>query len=94
MFAKQQMTELAERRRLLLLEAELHRGIIVMEYQGLRGQLASLRNLRGQITGGKPWFIAAAAVAGLVAVRHWRKVVRWLPHALTVWRFLRKRSAS
>lgn len=92
MSAKQQMTELAERRRLLLLEAELHRRIIGMEYQGLRGQLASLKTLRGQVAGGKPWFIGGAAVVGLLAARHWRKVFRWLPHVLTVWRFWRGRT--
>jgi hypothetical protein len=91
MSAQQQMTELAERRRLLLLEAELHRSIIGLECQALRGRLASLSALRGQVAGGKPWFIGAAAVAGLLAARHWRKVIRWLPRALIVWRLLRKR---
>lgn len=94
MSAQQQMTELAERRRLLLLEAELHRSIIGLECQALRGHLASLSAFRGQVAGGKPWFIGAAAVAGLLAARHWRKVIRWLPFVLTVWRFWRGRTGS
>lgn len=78
MFAQRQLTELAERRRLLVLEADLHRSLIRLE------RLASLQAARTMVATNRPLLIAGGAVTGLLAMRHWRKLARWIPTALTV----------
>jgi hypothetical protein len=89
MFAKQ-MTELAERRRLLVVEADLHRSLIGLERENLRARLTDLQTARERVAAGSPLLIAGGAVAGLLAVRHWRKLARWIPVALTVLRWVRR----
>lgn len=87
MFAKQQLNELAARRQLLLLEADLHRSVIGLERESLRARFASLNEARERVAAGGPWLVAGGAVAGLLAVRHWRKLARWIPTALTALRW-------
>jgi hypothetical protein len=86
----QQLNDLAARKQLLLLEADLHRGIIGIEYQSLRGRFVPLMDIGGQFSSRNPWYIGGSALAGLFAMRHWRKVVRWMPQALALW-VLKKR---
>lgn len=88
MFAKQQLNELAERRRLLVMEANLHRSLIGLEREGLRERIAGLHAARKKIASNSPLLIAGGAVAGLVAVRHWRKLARWIPTTLTALRWV------
>jgi hypothetical protein len=86
---KKQMTELAERRHLLVMEADLHRSLIGLERENLRSRLADLQAAREQAGNISPLLIAGGAVAGLLAMRHWRKLARWIPAALTVLRWVR-----
>jgi hypothetical protein len=79
MFEKGQMNELAERRRLLVMEAELHRSLIGMECESLRERLAGLQAARKKVAASHPLMIAGGAVAGLLALRHWRKLASWGP---------------
>lgn len=89
MFANQRLNELAERKRLLLLEAELHRGLISLECESLQGRLAGLLATRERVASQHPLLIAGGTVAGLLALRHWRKLARWMPAALTTLRWFR-----
>ena len=88
MFANQQLNELAERRRLLVMEADLHRSLIDLERASLRERLAGLQAARETVAAGKPFLIAGGAVAGLLAMRHWRKLAGWIPTALTALRWV------
>lgn len=88
MFAKPQLNELAERRRLLVMEADLHRSLIGLEREGLRERLAGLQAAREKVASSSSWLIAGGAVAGLLAVRHWRKLARWLPAVLAALRWV------
>jgi hypothetical protein len=88
---KPHLNELAERKRLLILEADLHRTIIGVECRGLRSRVESLNGLRGQISAKRPWFIGGGALAGLMALRHWRKLLRWAPQAFAIWRVFKKK---
>jgi len=90
MFAEAELKELAERKRLLLLESDLHRSLIGLECESLRRQLTPLSEARERIAAGGPWLAAGSAVAGLLAIRHWRKFVRWIPAALTALRWVQK----
>ena len=88
MFAKQQLNDLAERRRLLVMEADLHRSLIVLERESLRARIADLQAARERVSSNSPWLIAGGAVAGLLAMRHWRKLAGWIPAALTALRWV------
>lgn len=90
MLASQELKKLAERKQLLLLEVELHRSIIGLECENLRARLVPLNEARESIATGGPWLAAGSAIAGLLAVRHWRKVIRWAPLAVSALRWLKK----
>jgi hypothetical protein len=94
MFAQERLKELAERRRLLVLEADLHRSLINLERETLRARLTGLEAARERVSAGGPWLVAGSAVAGLFAVRHWRTVVRWLPTAWSAWRWMKSLKAK
>ncbi len=94
MFAQRQLNELAERRRLLVMEADLHRSLITLERESLRARLDGLREARGKVASHSPLLIAGGAVAGLLAMRHWRKLARWIPTALTALRFAKALKGS
>ncbi len=85
MFAHQQLNELVERRRLPVMEADLHRSLIGLERENPRPRLAGLQAARGRTASRGPR-LAGSAIAGLPAIRHWRKLARWIPTALTAWR--------
>jgi len=82
------MNELAERKRLLVLEADLHRGIIGMEHQQLRAAVADFWSVPKKVATGKPLLFAGAAAAGFLACRKWPGFRSWLPTALAVLRRL------
>ncbi len=88
MSAEQQLNELAERRRLLVLEADLQRNIITLECENIRDHLRELQTARERATH-HPLFMAGSAAAGLFALRHWRKVARWAPAALSAFRWIK-----
>jgi len=88
MFAQRHMNELAERRRLLVMESDLHRNLIGLERESLRARLAGFQSAREKVVSNRPLLIAGSAAAGLLAMRHWRKLARWIPAALTVLRLV------
>lgn len=90
MAASQRLNELAERKRLLLLEADLHRNLLGLECTALRARVAGLTDIRKQLAARSPLVLGGSAIAGWVAVRHWRKAIRWLPQAVSLWRMFKK----
>jgi hypothetical protein len=90
MSAKSAIEELAERRRLLVMEADLHRSLIVVERERLRERVAGWQAARERIARGRPLLLAGGAVAGLLAARHWRKLARRFPAAFAAWQWVRK----
>ncbi len=89
MFAKKQLNDLAERRRLLVLEADLHRSFIILEREHLRSKFDWIHQARERVAAGGPWVAASGAVAGLFAVRHWRKLAKWIPAGLVALRWIK-----
>ena len=98
--AKQQLSELAERRRLLVLEAELHRSLLGLERENLRAQLAGFQAVREKVQAASPLLMVGAAAVGLLAFRHRRKFSGWLSalpavfHLIRFWRAASSRRAS
>jgi hypothetical protein len=90
------MNDLAERKRLLLLEADLHRNLISLECAQVRDRVKSLTSLGGlskhlsSLAPTNPWVIGGTAIVGALAARHWGKAIKWLPAAFSLWRLLRK----
>lgn len=83
--------QLAERKRLLVAEADLHRGLIAAEVNRYRARLETARE--GVRVGG-PWLAAGSAIAGVLLARKWSSVTRVLPTAvpslLAAWRWYKK----
>jgi hypothetical protein len=90
MFAEEQLRELTERKRLLLIEAEMHRNFIALECESLRGRLAPLQTVGRALGGLGTWFPAGGMAGGMTAAGRWTRALRWVPAALTVWRWIRR----
>lgn len=81
------LTGLAGRKRLLVLQADLHRTLLQAEALRLRARLSPVRE---GVRVGRPWLLGVGAVAGLLAARRWRRALRWIPSGLAAWRWLRR----
>jgi hypothetical protein len=90
MFAQKEINQLGERKRLLLLEAEVHRSIINLECESIRARINDLREAREQIGPAGPWLMAGSAFAGVLALRHWRRVAKWVPTIFATVRWFKK----
>lgn len=88
MSEKSRLTELAEHRKLLLLEADLHRSVLTLELEKLRTALSELSAARQRVTH-SPWVVAGGAVAGLMTLRYWRKFKQWAPVAVSTFRWIK-----
>ncbi len=94
MVARQRLTELQERKQMLLAEGEVHRAVIDLEVEGVRDALGWMGSVRKVADKGLPWLPLVAAVSGLVLARKTRSVLglvrsglslvplvrRWLGH--------------
>jgi hypothetical protein len=89
MLQKRELNELAARKQLLVLESSLNRELIMAQWQDLRAQLRPDNLPRLPFSG--TWLVAGSALAGLLAVRHRRTWIRWMPMVFAGWRWFRKR---
>ncbi len=81
MSAQKRLSALAERKKLLTLEAELHRAILNAEAVRVREKLAWLNPSHAHLRF-SPLLLACVAVVGLLAARHVRALPKWLPTVL------------
>jgi len=92
MAAEKQLTVLQERKRLLLLQTDLHRTVLRAECAGARARLNWLNEARKAARSVSPWLAVGAAAVGLLAARRGRKLASWIPTALAAvraWRELK-----
>jgi hypothetical protein len=89
MSSQERLNDLADRKRLLIAQADLHRALIQAECVNARVRLDWLDAAREKLRGG-PWLLAGGAVGGMLAARHWRTALKWVPAALAAWRWLRR----
>lgn len=75
------VTSLAERKRLLVEQAELHRTALAFEQQQWRARIAAAS---AQVQSQRWWLIGGATLAGWLLARRFGGVTRWLPLALSV----------
>jgi hypothetical protein len=90
MFTGQRLSELEERKRLLVLQSDMHRGLLRLEAGLWRERLSWVRSTQTTLAAGRPLLLAGGVVAGVVALRHWRSLLRWAPALLTAWRWARR----
>jgi hypothetical protein len=88
MFAKRPLNDLAERRRLLKMEADLLRGFIRLDRTRLREQLAGFMAAGKTHAFQSPWLIAGGALARVLSRQHWRKLAMWIPAVMTTLRWV------
>lgn len=88
--APRPVTELQERKRLLVLQADLHRALVQAECANVRGRLEWLRPARDKARTASPWIAVGAAAIGVLAARRFGQVTRWIPAALAAWRWLQQ----
>jgi hypothetical protein len=87
MFAKEQLKELAEAKRLVVLQSDIHRGLLRVEGALLAERLAGVRAARKKLAANRPLLLGGAVIATVLAIRHWRALARWAPSVLTVWKW-------
>jgi hypothetical protein len=85
-----ELTELAERKRLLVAQADLHRAILRAEGVRVRSRFNWISEAREKVGAAGPWLALGAGALGILAARRWRNVVRWIPTALAIWRWIQK----
>ncbi|MHB1306356.1 MAG: hypothetical protein ACYDC1_06145 [Limisphaerales bacterium] len=83
------LKELADRKRLLILQADLHRALLRAELTRVGGRLEWLELVREKVCG-RPWLLAGGAAAGLLTSGYWRPALKWLPGAIAAWRWFGK----
>jgi hypothetical protein len=81
------LNELAERKRLLVMQAELHRQIIDIERFRLKHQVDTARE-RFHTT--RWWLLGGLATAGWLSTRRFGFLVKLVPMAMTAWRIVQK----
>lgn len=84
------LTELQERKRLVLLQADLHRALLRAEVATARARWSWVMDMRETVRDARPWWAVGAAVVGFLAAWRGRSLTRWIPAALAVWRALRR----
>jgi len=90
MLRKRDVDEIGERKRLLVLQADLHRAALRAEVANVRARLDWLQAARDKVGAASPWLALGAGVVGILAARRWRNVLRWIPTALAALRWIRK----
>jgi len=90
MFAQARLKELAEARRLLVMQSDIHRGLIRLEIASWTGSLDGLDSVRAKIAGHPRLASLGAVLSGLLLMRYRRALVRWTFLGLMSWRLLRR----
>ncbi len=90
MFAEKRLKEIQEQKRLLTLEASVHRSLVRAEMVNARRRLSWLSGARQKAAAASPWLAVAGAVAGLFAARRVGGVAKWIPTALAALRWFQQ----
>jgi hypothetical protein len=81
------VSDLAQRKRLLVLQAELHRQIIEIERIRLQQRAGIARE---RFAANRWWLLGGLATAGWLSTRKFGFLVKMVPMAMTAWKLVRK----
>ena len=87
MHASQPVTELAIRKRLLLLEAEVRRSQIAATWSGLEARVATTS---GMLRSAPWWAMGTGAISAFFLARKSQGLARWIPAGLIAWRLFKR----
>lgn len=90
MSSKERLKQLEHAQELVVLESDIHRRLIGVEFAALRSRSGWLTSAAGAVPRTRRWWMPAAVVAGVLVARNWGKALRWLPLAFSGYRFVRK----
>lgn len=91
MFQKGRLTQLESARRNLALEADLRRSALKLEAAELQNKIRSAQSSRFAIPLLKPALMLSGILVGALASRKHGKLTPWVPAALGILRFVRRR---
>ena len=84
------MNQLRVRKQALLVESELNRQTLLLEWQGLKASVSWVRTGMGWLRILGPMGIWLAPVAGLFVARQWPSREGWWHKALLAWRLWKR----
>ena len=87
MFTKE-LNELAQRKRLILMESGLHRSLVEAECLALWKRMESVQSV---FDTGQRWFHWGGAAADLLTGGRGRGLTHWISSGLAAWRWIRRR---
>ena len=87
MSASTGLNALRQRKQLLVLEADLQRQLVVLEYQQWQQRLSASQE---KLHASRWWLAGGALVIGWLFTRKLPSLARWLPLALPAWRAAQK----
>ena len=76
---------LAERKRILVLQADVHRNLIELEQLRLQQRFEVLR---GQMRAKSWWLLGAAVVTGWLTTRVFGSLLKFVPAGMAAWRLI------
>lgn len=82
-----------ELKRLLIVEANLHRAVLCSEWQMARSWLTReflCLRLRTWLTQQPIWGLCAGVATAWLASRRWKRLTSWVPAAYALWRWWRR----
>jgi hypothetical protein len=89
MFTAQRLSELEQRKQLLLAQSAIQRGLIQLHAHNAAGSLNWVQPVQRMMHTAGPWAWIAAPVAGFFVARNWRSALRWGLRGLSLWRLVR-----
>lgn len=92
MVSKKQLARLQAQKELLVAQCDLQRSIVNMEWARLRAGFEWLDRGADFVHRARPWLPFLAPVAGFLAVRRWKQVLRLAGRTVgwkMLWRLLR-----
>ena len=90
MSSTRRLDHLAERKRLLVLQSDLHRALLQAQFADLSERVHGLSQVRDRARSASPWLIAGAAAMGMFGVWRGRKLTGLIPVALAGWKAWRE----
>jgi len=87
MSAPAPVNDLADRKRLLIAQAELHRQIILIERFRVQQRLDLARD---RLQANRWWLMGGVALAGWLTTRRFGSLLKLVPAGMGVWRLLQK----
>jgi len=89
MFGDEKLAEIERQQDELIAQSDQYRAVLALEAQAWAQRMSWMGSARQGVSGARWWLLPVAALGGVFAVRKWRTFVKWVPTALSVWKWVR-----